>query len=214
MPTETKTPRTRHRVMSLLKCDGPQDVASLSLSLDISAMAVRQHLYELQERGLVTYDETPRPVGRPAKLWRLTPDADAFFPNGHADLVVGLIATMRNTFGDDGMERVLAARSKEQIATYRHAMRPNDSLRRRLQALAKIRTDEGYMASVEPAGRGRYMFVENHCPICSAASACTGICAAELRVFQEALGRDVDVKRTDHILAGARRCAYVVEKHH
>ena len=212
MLVETKTPRTRHRILSLLKSDGPQDAASLARNLDISAMAVRQHLYELHERELVTYTETPRPVGRPAKLWRLTPAADTFFPNGHGDLVVGLIAAMRRTFGDHGMERLLAARSDDQIAVYKGAMRPHDSLRRRLDTLAKLRTGEGYMATVEPVGRGRYLFIENHCPVCSAATACTGICAAELHVFQETLGREVCIERTDHILAGARRCAYAVEK--
>jgi hypothetical protein len=31
-------------------------------------------------------------------------------------------------------------------------------------------------------------------------------------VFQKALGREHDVKRIDHILAGARRCAYLVTR--
>ena len=33
-------------------------------------------------------------------------------------------------------------------------------------------------------------------------------CRAELEVFQDTLGAGVIVERTDHILAGARRCAY------
>jgi predicted ArsR family transcriptional regulator len=54
--------------------------------------------------------------------------------------------------------------------------------------------------------------VENHCPICVAAAACTNLCAGELHVFQAVLGEDVAVERTDHILAGARRCAYRISK--
>ena len=54
------------------------------------------------------------------------------------------------------------------------------------------------------------LLVENHCPICAAAKACQQFCRSELRVFQEALGDDVTVERVDHILAGARRCAYLV----
>ena len=57
-----------------------------------------------------------------------------------------------------------------------------------------------------------YLLVENHCPICSAAAQCQGLCAAELAVFRAVLGPDVDVERTDHILAGARRCAYRVRR--
>ena len=46
-----------------------------------------------------------RPVGRPAKLWRLTLSADKFFPDGHADLTLGLIDAMRSAFGETGMDR-------------------------------------------------------------------------------------------------------------
>ncbi len=68
------------------------------------------------------------------------------------------------------------------------------------------------MAEVRKAGRGRYLLVEKHCPICSAAKTCQGLCALELEVFRAALGDQVEVERTDHILAGARRCAYAVRK--
>jgi predicted ArsR family transcriptional regulator len=55
------------------------------------------------------------------------------------------------------------------------------------------------------------LLIENHCPICAAARACTNLCAGELRVFQQVLGPGVTVERIDHILAGARRCAYRVK---
>jgi len=80
----------------------------------------------------------------------------------------------------------------------------------RHKALAAIRTDEGYMASAKPQGDGSVLLLENHCPICAAAVACTGLCAKELEVFQTVLGKDVAVERTEHIVAGARRCAYRV----
>ncbi len=162
MHVGTNLPRTRHQIMSLLKTGGDQDATTLARELDISAMAVRQHLYELRNEGLVTYKESARPVGRPAKLWKLTRQADMFFPNGHADFAVGLIGAVRSAFGDSGMDRLLAARADQQVATYRHTVRPSDTLRRRLEALARLRSVEGYMATVEPAGRGRYLFVENH----------------------------------------------------
>ena len=53
-----------------------------------------------------------------------------------------------------------------------------------------------------------FLLLENHCPICAAATACQGFCRAELDVFRAVLGPGVSVERTDHILAGARRCAY------
>ena len=58
------------------------------------------------------------------------------------------------------------------------------------------------------ASGGAFLLAENHCPICIAARACQGFCRSELEVFKAALGPEATVERTDHIIAGARRCAY------
>jgi predicted ArsR family transcriptional regulator len=78
----------------------------------------------------------------------------------------------------------------------------------KLQQLARIRTEEGYMAEVKADGRGSFLFVENHCPICAAATACQGFCATELDLFRTVLGPAVSVSRAEHIVSGDRRCAY------
>jgi predicted ArsR family transcriptional regulator len=66
------------------------------------------------------------------------------------------------------------------------------------------------MAEVESLDDGSFLLIENHCPICTAAQACTGLCARELEVFQTVLGKDVAIERSEHILSGSRRCVYLV----
>lgn len=203
--------RSRRILIDSLKQDGPQDAASLARRLGVSAMAVRQHLYDLEAEGLVTHEAEVRPVGRPAKLWRLTPAADRFFPDGHAEFTVGLINSMKQAFGAAGLEKILKLRAREQVAAYKARLDRQPSLAKKLKALAQIRTEEGYMAEISKANGG-YLLVENHCPVCSAAAACTSLCRLELEVFRKALGHEHEVKRIDHILAGARRCAYLVTR--
>ena len=216
MPRQTQTKpaalRTRKAIIHILKQQEAQDAATLAAQLELSPMAVRQHLYELQAQGLVAYEEQARPLGRPAKLWRLTPAADRFFPDGHQELSLDLIGAMKQTFGDAGLERLVKLRSREQVKAYRARIKADASLAKRLAALAEIRTEEGYMAAAGEDGKDAYLLVENHCPICSAAAACSGLCAGELEVFRKVLGRDVRVERSEHILAGARRCAYRVTR--
>lgn len=186
------------------------DATRLAERLHLSTMAVRLHLYTLQAERLVTYEEEPRPLGRPAKLWGLTPAADHLFPEGYAELTLSLLRSIGKAFGKAGLDRLLAIRTRNQIAAYREKMTSAESLGQRLKALAAIRTDEGYMADVKREPGGAFLLVENHCPICAAAAACTGLCAKELEVFQSVLGDDVVISRTEHIVAGARRCAYRV----
>lgn len=206
----SSTIRTRRAIVKLLKQDGPADAIVLSSQLNVTAMAVRQHLYELQKEGLVTYAEEPRPMGRPAKLWQLTPAADRLFPDGYAELTLSFINSVKEAFGDDGLDRIIEIRSREQAAAYQAQLTKQKSLRKRLDTLADLRTNEGYMAEVQPAGDGTFLLIEHHCPICAAAAACTGLCARELEVFQSVLGADVLIERVQHIIAGDQRCVYRV----
>lgn len=186
------------------------DSQALAERLGVSAMAVRQHLYALQEEKLVIYEEEPRAMGRPAKLWQLTAAADRLFPDGYAELTLGLIQSAIEAFGDEGMEKLLDVRTRHQIADYQAHISAQHALAQKLEALAQKRTDEGYMAEVETLEDGSFLLIENHCPICAAANACTGLCDRELQVFQAILGEEATVERTEHIVAGARRCVYRV----
>ena len=210
MPNLETGPKTYSAILGALKRGGPMDAQALARRFELTPMAVRLHLYALRRKRMVAFREVRRPRGRPAKLWRLTRKADAVFPDAHAELAAGLIASMKKTFGEKGLHRMLDVRARDQLASYRRKLPRKAPLGRRVEALARQRTREGYMAEVRRQKDGSYLLLENHCPICVAATACQGLCAAELCVFRKALGKEVFVERTEHILAGARRCAYRV----
>ncbi|MDJ0707330.1 MAG: transcriptional regulator [Leptolyngbyaceae cyanobacterium MO_188.B28] len=205
-----KSTRTRRAIINLLKQEGAMDASVLATQLHVSAMAIRQHLYALQAEKLVTYTEEPRPMGRPAKLWQLTAAANDLFPAGYAELTVGLLSAMTEAFGDEGLDRLLAVRTRQQIAAYQSQVSGQESLSAQVQALADLRTKEGYMAEIQPLGENSFLLIENHCPICAAASACAGLCQSELEVFQSVLDKAKVVGRTEHIIAGERRCVYQI----
>jgi len=206
-----KSPGGRGAVLELLKREGPVLTETLAARLGVTAMAVRQHLSGLEQDGLAIHAAPPNGRGRPAKLWCATAKADSQFPDSHSALATELIQQMRRAFGDEGLDRLLELRTADQERGYRARMGETSSLKTRLDALARIRTEEGYMAEArrDPEGEG-WLFVENHCPICAAAKLCTGLCREELALFQRILGTDVRVERVSHILAGAGRCAYRV----
>lgn len=200
--------KTRRAIAKLLKTEGPIDSAQLAERLGLTAMAVRQHLYALQREGLVKHEARPVPIGRPAKFWSLTREADRLFPEAYAELSVALIDSVKDAFGEEGLERVLTSRCARQRTDYGKRIRSGDSLERKLQELAKVRTEEGYMAEIRRAEDGSYLLVENHCPICAAANACQGFCATELELFRSVLGPGVNVERAEHIIRGDQRCVY------
>jgi len=213
MSAQTQAPgerKTRRAISKLLKTEGPIDSAQLAERLGLTAMAVRQHLYALQREGLVSAEQRPVPIGRPAKFWRLTREADRLFPEAYAELSVALIDSVKDAFGDEGLERVLTSRCARQRMDYGKRIRQKDSLEKKLEELAKVRSEEGYMAEIRTEGEGSYLLIENHCPICAAANACQGFCATELDLFRSVLGPGISVERAEHIISGDHRCVYRV----
>jgi predicted ArsR family transcriptional regulator len=200
--------RSQDRILFQLKTRGPQTAGDVGARLEMTPAGARQHLLKLEAQGFVESEDQRGGRGRPRKYWRLTQRGHDRFPDRHSDLTLDLLASMRDVFGEQGLERLIERREKASIADYRKLVGPERSLRQKLNALARIRTREGYMANVTKGATGGFLLVENHCPICAAASICQGLCRSELAVFQAVLGSDIVVERIDHVLAGARRCAY------
>jgi predicted ArsR family transcriptional regulator len=199
----------RERVLFVLKTEGVQTAGQIAKRLGITTMAVRQHLAVLLEEGFVEFSDDQHRVGRPARLWRLTPSAYDRFTDRHAELAIGMIQAIQNTFGEDGLNRLAEERTRQQIASYSARMpKTKGPLKDRVAALAKIRCEEGYMAEAQRRPDGTFRLVENHCSISKAAHLCQNLCGGELSLFRAILGEDATIDRTEYILAGDRCCAY------
>jgi len=198
------------RILFLLKTRGPATAATLAKALRITPMGVRQHLSRLVEAALVTHRDERHGVGRPRRHWHLTEKAAARFPDSHAQMTVEILGAAKTVFGARGLDRLIRERERETLARYKAALRGSRNTAERVRRLATLRSEEGYMAECVAKPDGSLLLIENHCPVCAAAQACQGLCRSELEIFRSVLGGSA-VERTDHILAGARRCAYRVE---
>jgi predicted ArsR family transcriptional regulator len=194
-------------LLVLLKTRGPQTAADLGKALGVTGEAARQQLARLAADGLVVATARPRGVGRPAQVWCLTEAGHCRFPDAHAELTAQLLRSIRTQLGEAALDRLIEARAAEGKAAYTAALEGAADLGERVARLAEIRTKEGYMAESRAEGDG-YILVENHCPICVAATACQGFCRTELETFRAVLGPDAAVERTEHLVQGDRRCVY------
>jgi len=198
------------RLLYTLKSRGPQATGALARALGITVVGIRQHLARLHAEGLVAFDDQTGEVGRPKRLWRLTAKGHGRFPDTHGDLTVSLIGGIRSTFGEAGLDQLIEARRDSAVTAYRSALEACFSLEDRVRTLARLRTEEGYMAEFEAEPDGSFLLIENHCPICAAAKTCQGFCRSELELFRGALGAGTSVMRQEHLLSDGRRCVYRV----
>lgn len=199
---------TRREILDKLKVRGALPSKLMAEELGISSMAVRQHLRGLEAAGDVISNDLSRGKGRPTKYWELTKQANRHYSDRHRDLMLDLLSGLKETVGLSGVEALLERRGASQVEAYVKLVNGSASLFRQANALAKIRSKEGYMANVERGESGACYLVENHCPVGAAAESCPGLCSMELSVFQRTFGDRVTVERTEHLMTDSRRCVY------
>jgi predicted ArsR family transcriptional regulator len=197
------------KFLKLLKTRGPMSSATVALELGITGEGARFQLTKLAEEGLIQANSESKGVGRPTQIWSLTSKGDRHFPDNHAMLSEQLIESMQEVLSPEQMDAVISLREKKANKKYIEALQDIPELEEKIKRLAELRNSDGYLAEWDKDGEA-FILIENHCPVCAAAQRCVDLCDAEMNTFKEIFGENVSVERADHIIAGARRCAYKI----
>jgi len=203
--------KTHHKIIEQLKIHGPLTAKVLAQELGLTTMGVRQHMLALEESDDVTFSDEKASRGRPTRYWSLTDKTNSRFANRHDELSVQLIDSVIEVFGEDGLNQLITNREDATMRTYRLALADRYGIEEKLTTLMNLRNDEGYMATMQQDDDCYWLF-ENHCPICAAATKCQNFCRSELQLFQSLFSDLAVISREEHIVEGARRCAYKVTR--
>lgn len=200
---------TRRQIIGLLKRRGEMTAAQMAERIGITSMGVRQHLHSLERDGFVTPVIVRQKRGRPTYMYRLTEAAEDLFPARYGQLTLDLLDHLERLDGPAKVEQLFARRMKHLEQTYRQRMEHRD-FAERVDELARIRDDEGYMAEAEAVTDEAYTLVEHHCPIYAIARRYPQACQYEQELFTRTLGGEV--RRTEHKIAGDGRCRYMIRR--
>jgi predicted ArsR family transcriptional regulator len=206
--SDTRKEDTRHKILELLKVGGPQTVDELSAKLKISSMGVRQHLVSLESEGLIEHHSEKRGIGRPSYVYSLAEQGDELFPRRYAQLALDLLETVRALDGREGLERLFEARIQQNARRYL-ARLEGKSLKAQVRELARIRTEEGFMADWRTLDENTFRLREQNCAVYRVACNCEEICVYEQELFNRVLA-EAEVRRETHILAGDQSCTYTI----
>ena len=199
------------KILNRLKVRGPQSIKILSKFMKQTTMGVRQHLTDMESKGLVSQTGTKKQTrGRPLNLWKLAARGHQRFTDGHNRIALELITTIAKLKGEEFLKDLVFSRNGSIQEHYETKLNQTESqLGSQIIRLAELRTEEGYMAEVRLLPDG-WLLTENHCPIHSAAKQCVHFCDAELSCFQAAFEGKADIERIEHLLDGARRCTFKI----
>lgn len=197
----------KERAADLLKTSGPLSLSTLAREFQVTVEGARFQMLKLEKEGIVMSSKTVTGRGRPQQLWSLTNAGQSRFPDTHAALTVKLMEVMKETLGEQAVSKIITANGERGTSKYLQQLEGVNDLEQRLTRFVAIRSAEGYMAQFIKDDEG-FIFIENHCPIGTAAHANPGICCAEFKTLQIIIGANVPIKRIEYIVEGGRRCAY------
>jgi len=206
-------PTGRRAVLYAVRGIGDATVDEVAEYLGITTSGARQHLSALVDNGLVATTELVREQrvrGRPQLSYHATDLADAIFPKAYAALTNDLLGYLAEE-SSETIDRLFARRRDDRIANAQQRLSARRSLGAKVDELARILDEDGYLATAERVGHDQFRIVEHNCAITAVARRYGQACTSELD-FIRAVLPDARVERTSHIIDGARHCAYDVTR--
>ncbi|WP_229660512.1 helix-turn-helix transcriptional regulator [Marmoricola endophyticus] len=172
---------------------GARTAADLATELGLTPAAVRRHLDQLLDDGLVV----SRPVrsrgerrrGRPAREFVLTDAGRDTFDQQYDDLAAAALRFLSETAGEDAVREF--ARRRMSFVERRYAElvgRHPDADPAEL--LAEVFSAEGYAASTRTGPVGEQL-CQQHCPVAHVAAEFPQLCEAETEAIGRVLGSHV-----------------------
>ncbi len=179
---------TQRLLLGALKRRGPSTLAELRSELGLAPATLRQHAEALAARGLVVRQGTRRHGrGRPEVVYYLGGAGQQLFPHAEAELLRDLVAFL----GRRGRGALVAEFFDQRAAARREAALGRVAGLRgaaRWAEVARIFSEQGFMADAGQAPDGTLELRLHHCPLRATAEATDLPCRAEVALAEALVG--------------------------
>jgi len=204
---------TRESTLTLLLRQGEMSASLLAGQLGISVQAMRRHLRSLEDEGLVESTQVTAGPGRPSNQWRLTDLGHQQFPDGSESFALGLLNSMAATLPPEAMTSLLRQQATVKAGHYRQSL-GSGPLRHRVERLAELRRQEGYVTELHQDADGQsWCLSEFHCSVQRIAEEYPMVCDQELELIRQTFA-DCSVERVHWRLKEGHSCGFRITPGH
>lgn len=222
VPAVLESP-TRDRVLQAISEHGPVTASALADELGLTVPAVRRHLDNLTESGLIedrdsTSSTATRGRGRPARSYVLSEGGHLALESDYDDLATEALRFLSAEAGPEAVRRFAESRVQSLETRYAGELAASGSdTAARVDALVAALTRDGFAASARPVGEpptgplpalSGIQLCQGHCPVQHAAREFPQFCDAETDAFSRLLG--VHVQRLATLAHGDHVCTTFV----
>lgn len=206
---EQKMNSTKDKILELLKKTGFMSVNDLTEQLNITHMAIRKHLTQLEKDALIQTSELKQPMGRPLQLYSITEKGERLFPKNYEGITLEFLHDLEKMYGKESIDKLFKKREErltEEISARLTNLSPSD----KVKELVHIQNEKGYMADFTQPDENVFEIVEHNCPILAVAMEYTVACSCETKMLQDVLKTE-KVTRTSCKSEGDHACKFFIQ---
>ena len=185
-------------------------VRELSTRMKMSYMGVKQHCVDLEKAGFLDTWRHSKGAGRPEKLYRLTPKADALFDGGGGTaLTLDLLTTAERVYGETAPPKLLYTYFQAKAEVLAPKLAKAADVAERAKLLAKLRSADGCLSVCETDEQGHLCLVEHHRPLRALAARYDMVDELECEMIERLLG--CEVRRSVEEVSGLVRVTFQIK---
>jgi len=198
---------TRRQIITILRVEGPMSAGDLAERVGITEMAIRRHIATLERDALIYPTTIRQPMGRPAKVYQLTEEADDLFPKNYHTLTLDLLEDIVKVDGAEKVKALFDQREERLVQQYKEMLH-GKSMQEKVAAIAETQNRKGYLAKFEAKEDGTFEIIEYNCPIAQVSRLYPETCSCETNVFRRVL--EADVNRSECLAEGGTCCVFKI----
>jgi predicted ArsR family transcriptional regulator len=199
---------TRGKIVTALRRRHVASAVDLADEFGLSPNAVRQQLELLERDGYVVERSVRRGPTKPTFEYSLTPNADALFPQRYDKMLNAVLREVKESFGSDGLDLVLAKLGKQAAEKYRAKLTAPDA-KGRVYQLAELLRENGVEADVVETASGTLELREHNCPYGHTVGEHPEVCSIIHTVLRD--GVEVPTKQIESIATGGSVCRFEID---
>lgn len=196
----------KYLILAEIKRSQGLSVSQLCERINLSYMGVKQHCVALEKDGYLDTWRRPKGMGRPEKAYRLTSQAQEFFPSEHTNLTAEILDSLEQVYGPAAPEKILYQIYQNQTAKLK-AKVTGVTLEEKARSFAALRDQDGYMSEYyfEPELR-KHQIIEYNSPVLPIADRFKILHHLENSMIESVLG--VTVRRDLERISGLYKCIF------
>lgn len=181
------------KIVEELKIHGGMPVPELAVLMEMSYMGVKQHCESLLQLGYLERSRVPRTeVGRPEITYRLSPKADALFPQAGVSMTLSLLDNTKSLYGATAPEKLLFQYFAELQTKWQARLQRAKSLVEKATILASLREKEGCFSRCSYDVKNGFRIEEYHHPLWALYAEYPAAILMELRMMEQLMGSKIE----------------------